>query len=152
MDTMKPLATNKKAHFNYEILEKIEAGIVLTGIEAKAVKTGKADLSGSFAIIRNNKISLVNCSISPYQPKNINFIYESDRTKKLLLNKKEIEYLIGKIKQKNLTLIPLRMYNKHGLVKVELGLAKGKKKFDKRETIKKRETKRNVDRAKRGLY
>jgi len=149
---MKTLATNKKAHFNYEILEKIEAGIVLTGIEAKAVKTGKADLSGSFAIIRNNKISLVNCSISPYQPKNINFIYESDRTKKLLLNKKEIEYLIGKIKQKNLTLIPLRMYTKHGLVKVELGLAKGKKKFDKRETIKKRETKRNVDRAKRGLY
>ena len=149
---MKTLATNKKAHFNYEILEKIEAGIVLTGIEAKAVKTGKADLSGSFAIIRNNKISLLNCSISPYQPKNINFIYEPDRTKKLLLNKKEIEYLIGKIKQKNLTLIPLRMYNKHGLVKVELGLAKGKKKFDKRETIKKRETKRNVDRAKRGLY
>jgi len=149
---MKTLATNKKAHFDYEILEKIEAGIILSGIEAKAVKTGKADLSGSFAIIRNNKISLVNCSISPYQPKNINFIYESDRTKKLLLNKKEIEYLIGKIKQKNLTLIPLRMYTKHGLVKVELGLAKGKKKFDKRETIKKRETKRNVDRAKRGLY
>ena len=149
---MKTLATNKKAHFNYEILEKIEAGIILSGIEAKAVKTGKADLSGSFAIIRNNKISLVNCSISPYQPKNINFIYEPDRTKKLLLNKKEIEYLIGKIKQKNLTLIPLRMYTKHGLVKVELALAKGKKKFDKRETIKKRETKRNVDRAKRGLY
>jgi len=149
---MKTLATNKKAHFDYEILEKIEAGIVLTGIEAKAVKTGKADLSGSFAIIRNNKISLLNCSISPYQPKNINFIYEPDRTKKLLLNKKEIEYLTGKIKQKNLTLIPLRMYTKHGLVKVELGLAKGKKKFDKRETIKKRETKRNVDRAKRGLY
>lgn len=149
---MKTLATNKKAHFDYEILEKIEAGIILSGIEAKAVKTGKADLSGSFAIIRNNKISLVNCSISPYQPKNINFIYEPDRTKKLLLNKKEIEYLIGKIKQKNLTLIPLRMYTKHGLVKVELALAKGKKKFDKRETIKKRETKRNVDRAKRGLY
>jgi SsrA-binding protein len=149
---MKTLATNKKAHFNYEILEKIEAGIVLTGIEAKSVKTGKADLSGSFAIIRNNSISLINCSVSPYQPKNINFIYEPDRTKKLLVNKKEIEYLSGKIKQKNLTLIPLRMYTKHGLVKVELGLAKGKKKFDKRETIKKRETKRNTDRAKRGLY
>jgi len=149
---MKTLATNKKAHFDYEILEKIEAGIVLTGIEVKAVKTGKADLSGSFAIIRNDKVSLINCSISPYQPKNINFIYSPDRTKKLLLNKKEIKYLIGKIKQKNLTLIPLRMYTKHGLVKLELGLAKGKKKFDKRETIKKRETERNVSRAKRGLY
>jgi len=147
---MKTLATNKKAHFDYEILEKIEAGIVLTGIETKAVKTGKANLAGSFAIIRDNKISLVNCSISPYQPKNINFIYNPDRTKKLLLNKKEIEHLKGKIKQQNLTLIPLRMYNKHGLIKIELGLAKGKKKFDKRETIKKRESKRKMDRAKRG--
>ena len=147
---MKALATNKKAYFNYEILETIEAGIVLSGIETKSVKTGKANLAGSFAIIRDNKISLVNCSISPYQPKNINFIYSPDRTKKLLLNKKEIGYLKGKIKQQNLTLIPLRMYNKHGLIKIELALAKGKKKFDKRETIKKRESKRKIDRAKRG--
>lgn len=147
---MKALATNKKAYFNYEILEKIEAGIVLTGMETKSVKTGKANLAGSFAIIRDNKISLVNCSIPPYQPKNINFIYSPDRTKKLLLNKKEIGYLKGKIKQQNLTLIPLRMYNKHGLIKIELGLAKGKKKFDKRETIKKRESKRKIERAKRG--
>lgn len=152
MNTMKPLATNKKAHFNYEILEKIEAGIVLTGMETKSVKTGKANLAGSFAIIRDNKVFLVNCSIAPYQPKNINFIYDSDKTRKLLLNKKEIEYLRGKIKQRNLTLIPLRMYNKHGLIKIELGLAKGKKKFDKRESIKKKEIKRNIDRAKRGQY
>ena len=147
---MKPLATNKKAYFNYEILEKIEAGIVLTGMETKAVKTGKANLAGSFAIIRDNKVSLINCSIAPYQPKNLNFIYNPDRTRKLLLNKKQIEHLLGKIKQKNLTLIPLRMYNKHGLIKIELGLAKGKKKFDKRETIKERESKRKIDRAKRG--
>jgi len=146
---MKPLATNKKAYFNYEILEKIEAGIVLSGMETKAVKTGKANLAGSFAIIRDNKVSLINCSIAPYQPKNINFIYNPDRTRKLLLNKKQVEHLLGKIKQKNLTLIPLRMYNKHGLIKIELGLAKGKKKFDKRESIKKRETERNIDRAKR---
>jgi SsrA-binding protein len=152
MNATKPLATNKKAHFNYEILEKIEAGIVLTGMETKSVKTGKANLAGSFAIVKNNKVFLVNCSIAPYQPKNINFIYAPDRTKKLLLNKKEIEYLRGKIKQRNLTLIPLRMYNKHGLIKIELGLAKGKKKFDKRETIKARESKRNIDRAKRGQY
>jgi len=147
---MKILATNKKAHFNYEILEKIEAGIVLSGMETKSVKTGKANLAGSFGIIRNNKVFLVNCSIAPFQPKNINFIYTPDKTRKLLLNKKEIDYLRGKIKQRNLTLIPLRMYNKHGLIKIELGLAKGKKKFDKRETIKKRDVKRNIDRAKRG--
>ncbi len=149
---MKPLATNKKAYFNYEILETIEAGIVLSGIETKAVKTGKANLAGSFAIIRDNKVSLVNCSIAPYQPKNINFIYNPDKTRKLLLNKEQIKHLLGKIKQKNLTLIPLRMYNKHGLIKIELGLAKGKKKFDKRETIKERETERNISRAKRGQY
>lgn len=147
---MKTLATNKKAYFNYEILEKFEAGIVLSGTETKAAKTGKASLAASFAIIRNNKVSLLNCSISPFQPKNISSAYEPERTRKLLLHKKEIEYLLGKVKQKNLTLIPLRMYTKHGLVKIELGLVKGKKKFDKREAIKKREVKRNIDRAKRG--
>ncbi len=147
---MKPLATNKKAYFNYEILERIEAGIVLSGMETKAVKTGKANLAGSFAIIRDNRVSLVNCSIAPYQPKNIHFIYNPDRTRKLLFNKKQIAHLLGKIKQKNLTLIPLRMYNKHGLIKIELGLAKGKKKFDKRESIKKKESRRKIDRAKRG--
>ena len=147
---MKTLATNKKAYFNYEILEKFEAGIVLSGIETKAAKTGKASLASSFAIIRNNNVSLLNCSISPFQPKNISSAYEPERTKKLLLHKKEIKYLLGKIKQKNLTLIPLRMYTKHGLVKIELGLVKGKKKFDKREAIKKRDVKRNIDRAKRG--
>ena len=147
---MKTLATNKKAYFNYEILEKFEAGIVLSGTETKAAKTGKASLAASFAIIRNNKVSLLNCSISPFQPKNISSAYDPERTRKLLLHKKEIEYLLGKVKQKNLTLIPLRMYTKHGLVKIELGLVKGKKKFDKREAIKKREVKRNIDRAKRG--
>jgi len=149
---MKTLVTNKKAHFNYEILEKLEAGIVLSGIETKAVKTGKASLIGSFAIIRDNKVSLLNCSISPFQPKNINFAYIPDKTRKLLLHKNQIEYLTGKLKQKNLTLIPLRMYNKHGIVKVELGLAKGKKKFDKREIIKKREIRMRIDRAKKGEY
>ena len=124
----------------------------MSGIETKAVKTGKASLTGSFAIIRDDKAFLINCSISPYQPKNINFVYEPDKTRKLLLHKKQIKYLSGKIKQKNLTLIPLRMYNKHGLIKIELGLAKGKKKFDKREIIKRREIKRKIDRAKRGQY
>lgn len=149
---MKTLITNKKAYFDYEILEKFEAGIVLSGIETKAVKTGKAILTGSFAIIRDNKAFLINCSISPYQPKNINFVYNPDITRKLLLNKKEIEYLRGKIKEKNLTLIPLRMYNKRGLIKIELGLAKGKKKFDKRAIIKKRDVERKINRAKRGQY
>jgi len=149
---MKPLITNKKAYFDYEILEKLETGIILSGTETKAVKTGRASLTGSFAIIRDNKVSLINCSISPFQPKNINFVYTPDKTRKLLLHKNQIEYLTSKIKQKNLTLIPLRMYNKHGIIKVELGLAKGKKKFDKREIIKKREVERKIDRAKRGQY
>ena len=149
---METLVTNKKAHFNYEILEKFQAGIVLTGAETKAVKTGKVDLAGSFAVIKNNEVLLLNCSIAPFQPKNIAPSYIPDRTRKLLLRQEEIKSLSGKIKQKNLTLIPLRMYNKQGLIKVELGLARGKKKFDKRETIKKREVKRKIDRARRGQY
>lgn len=147
---METLATNKKAYFDYEILEKIETGIVLSGMEIKATKTGKASLAGSFAIIRNNQAYLLNLSIAPYQPKNINFKYVPDRTRKLLLHKKQITYLLSKKRQKNLTLIPLRMYNKNGLIKIELGLAKGKRKFDKRETLKKKDLKRKIDRAKRG--
>ncbi|MDD3098244.1 MAG: SsrA-binding protein SmpB [Candidatus Pacebacteria bacterium] len=147
---METLVTNKKAYFDYEILEKFEAGIVLSGIEIKAAKTGKANLSGSFAIVKNNEAYILNLSIAPYQPKNINFTYIPDKTRKLLLHKKQITYLLSKKRQKNLTLIPLRMYNKNGLIKIELGLAKGKKKFDKRETLKKKEIKRKIDRAKRG--
>ncbi len=149
---MKDFIFNKKADFDYEILEKFEAGIVLSGTEIKAIKSGKANLAGSFAIIRNNEIFLLNLSIPPYQPKNVNASYQPDKTRKLLLHKKQIASLSGQLKQKNLTLIPLRMYNKHGLIKVELALAKGKKKFDKRESIKKRETQRKIDRAKRGDY
>jgi len=149
---MKSIIINKKASFDYEILEKFEAGIVLSGAEIKAVKTGKANLAGSFAIIRNNEAYLLNLSLAPYQPKNINFAYIPDKTRKLLLHKKQIFYLSSRLKQKNLTLIPLRMYNKHGLIKIELALAKGKKKFDKRETIKKREIKRRIDKAKKGQY
>jgi SsrA-binding protein len=147
---METLATNKKAYFDYEILEKLETGIVLSGMEIKATKTGKASLAGSFAIIRNNQAYLLNLSIAPYQPKNINFKYIPDKTRKLLLHKKQITYLLSKKRQKNLTLIPLRMYNKNGLIKIELGLAKGKRKFDKRETLKKKDLKRKIDRAKRG--
>ena len=149
---MKDFIFNKKADFDYEILEKFEAGIVLSGTEIKAIKSGKANLAGSFAIIRNNEIFLLNLSIPPYQPKNVSASYQPDKTRKLLLHKKQIASLSGQLKQKNLTLIPLRMYNKHGLIKVELALAKGKKKFDKRESIKKRETQRKIDRAKRGDY
>ncbi len=149
---MKDFIFNKKAAFDYEILEKFEAGIVLSGTEIKAIKSGKANLAGSFAIIRNNEIFLLNLSIPPYKPKNVSASYQPDKTRKLLLHKKQIASLSGQLKQKNLNLIPLRMYNKHGLIKVELALAKGKKKFDKRESIKKRETQRKIDRAKRGDY
>lgn len=149
---MKNLVINKKASFDYDFLEKFEAGIVLSGAEIKAIKTGKANLAGSFAIIRNNEAFLLNLSIAPYQPKNMEASYSPDKTRKLLFHQKQIFYLSSLLKQKNLTLVPLRMYNKHGLIKVELALAKGKKKFDKREAIKKRDIKKRIERAKRGQY
>ena len=149
---MENLVVNKKASFDYDFLEKFEAGIVLSGAEIKAIKTGKANLAGSFAIIRNNEAFILNLSIAPYQPKNTGAFYSPDKTRKLLLRQKQIHYLLSLLKQKNLTLIPLRMYNKHGLIKVELALAKGKKKFDKRETIKKRDIKKRIERAKKGQY
>lgn len=152
MEAMKALSTNKKARFDYEILDTVEAGVVLTGGETKAAKAGRASLVGSFVIIRGNQAFLINCQIAPYQPRNVNFAYEPDRTRKLLLTKKEMNRWRDKIKNENLTLIPLRMYNKHGLIKIELGLARGKKKFDKRNAIRNKEVKRRIDRARRGEY
>lgn len=148
----KDLVTNKKAYFDYEILEKFEAGIVLLGIEVKSLKQSKASIVGAYVIIKQNKAFLLNTTISPYQPQNTSPDYEPQRTRKLLLKNKEINYLSGKTKQQRLTLIPLRVYNKNGLVKVEIALVKGKRRFDKRETIKKREEKRKIEKAQRGEY
>ncbi len=129
---------NRKARFNYEILEKYEAGIELLGTEAKSVRTGKMSLEGAFLIVRGGEIFLINANIPPYQPSNAPKDYDPLRNRKILLTKKEIAELSGSEKNKSLTIVPLSLYNKGRKIKIEIALVKGKKKFDKRETIKKR--------------
>ncbi len=142
---MKILAENKKAYFNYEILEKFEAGISLIGQEVKSLKTRGVNLTGSYVVIKNNEAFWVGTNIPPYQPKNAPSDYEPERSRKLLLRKKEIKRLIGKSKEKGLTFIPLRVYSKNTKIKLEFGTAKGKKQADKRESIKRREIQRNIE-------
>jgi SsrA-binding protein len=144
---MPTLATNPRAKFDYNILETHEAGLVLTGQEVKSIKSGRMSLKGSYVTIKNEEAWLINAQIPPYQPKNTPADYELTRSRKLLLHKKEIKSLIGKIKQKGLTLVPLRVYTKHNRIKLEFGVGQGKKKVDKREVIKKREVQRRIDRA-----
>ena len=143
---MKILSQNKKAYFNYQILEKFEAGISLIGQEVKSIKTRGVNLSGSYAVVKNEEIFWIGANIPPYQAKNVPRDYLAERSRKLLLKKGEIKYLIGKQKQKGLTLIPLRLYTKDGKIKLEFGIARGKKKFDKRESIKKREVEKEIKR------
>lgn len=144
---MSTLATNPRAKYDYQILETYEAGLILFGHEVKSVKKGHISLKGSYVVLKNEELFLINAHISPYQPKNTPEDYQPDRTRKLLLHKKEIKELIGKTKQKGLTLVPIRVYAKHSKLKLEFGLVRGKKKEDKRETIKKKEAKRKMDRA-----
>lgn len=143
---MNVFAENRKAFFEYEILETYEAGIVLFGYETKAVKTGHINLSGSFVVVKNEELFLLNADIPPYQPKNTPQEYDPRRSRKLLLHKSEIKSLIGKTKQKGLTLAPLKVYTLKGKIKLQFGIARGKKKFDKRETIKKRDFEREKGR------
>ncbi len=143
---MEPYSVNKKATFDYEILETFVAGIELLGHEAKSVKMGRFDLSGSHAVIRGNEAYLVGSTIHPFQVKNAPDNYDPMRTRRLLLTRKEINHLLGKLNE-GLTIVPLKSYNKRGFVKIELGLGRGKKKADKRETIKKREVEREIRRA-----
>lgn len=141
------LATNPRVKFDYHILETYEAGLVLSGQEVKSIKNGRMSLKGSYVTIKNEECWLINANIPPYQPKNAPADYEPTRTRKLLLQKKEIRNLIGQTKQKGLTLAPLRVYTKRGRIKLEFGLAKGKRKADKREKIKEREAKKRIERA-----
>jgi len=143
---MKILADNKKAYYDYEILEKFEAGFVLTGSEVKSIKTGHIGLKGSYVVLKGEEVYLIGATIPPYQPKNASPDYDPERLRKLLLNKSEIKYLIGKTKERGLTLIPLKVYTKYAKIKLEFGIAKGKKKLDKRESIKKRETDKIIER------
>jgi SsrA-binding protein len=139
------ITVNRKARHEYHILQTFEAGIVLTGTEVKALRQGKANLVDSYASIEKGEVWLFSANISAYEQGNINN-HEPTRTRKLLLNKSEIRKLIGKVKEKGLTLIPLRLYFKNGKVKVELAVAKGKKVYDKRATIAKRDFEREQER------
>jgi SsrA-binding protein len=143
---MSHYAENRKARFNYEILEKYEAGIELLGSEVKSVRGGQMSLEGAFVIVRGGEIYLINANIPPYQVKNTSKDYDPLRNRKLLLTKKEITELAGKEKNKSLTIVPISVYNKMRKIKVEVALVKGKKKFDKRETLKKRDTDREIRR------
>jgi SsrA-binding protein len=143
---MKIYSENKKAGFDYEILEKFEAGMVLFGQEVKSIKTGHINLSGSYVSVNTGEPFLLGVKIPPYQPNNAGADYNEERQKKLLLNKKEIDYLIGKTKTKGFSLIPLKIYDNNGRIKLEFGLAKGRKKYDKKEKIKKKDADREVNR------
>jgi SsrA-binding protein len=140
------VATNRKAYHDYFIEETLEAGIALQGTEVKSLRSGLANLSDSYALIRKDEVYLFNANISPYPHGNI-MNHEPLRTRKLLLHRAEIRKVIGKMLQKGYALIPLKIYFVRGKAKVLIGLAKGKKAFDKRETIKAKESKREVERV-----
>ncbi len=133
-------AENRKVFFNYEVVEKYEGGIELLGTEVKGVRRGKVSLEGAFVIIRGGEAFLINANIQPHQVKNAPKDYDPLRNRKILLTKKEIKELADTEKNKSLTIVPISMYNKGRKIKISIALVKGKKKFDKRETIKKRET------------
>src|SRR5512136_2790274 len=139
----KLICNNKKAFHDYFIEEKFEAGMVLCGTEVKSLRLGKANLNDAFALIRNGEAFLNNLHISPYDFGN-RMNHDPDRMRKLLLHRKEINRLHGKVREQGYSLIPLRLYFKEGLAKVELGLAKGKKLYDKREDLKSKDQKREV--------
>lgn len=143
---IKPIVTNKKALHDYFILEKIEAGLVLQGTEVKSLREGRANLKDSYARIDSGEAFLVGCHISPYGCAG-HFNHDPIRNRKLLLKKQEIKRLLGKMTEKGMTLIPTRLYFKNGKVKVEIGLAKGKRQYDKRETLRRKEEQREIERA-----
>jgi SsrA-binding protein len=146
-DGYKVISDNRQARFLYEILETYEAGIQLTGTEVKSIRAGKVNLQDGYALIRENEVWLINVHISPYTSSSQYFNHEPRRTRKLLLHRQEIRKLIGKVEQLGLTLVPVKMYFKSGRVKVSIALGKGKKLHDKRESLKKRQDQRDMQRA-----
>jgi len=143
--TMKVVVTNKKARFQYEIIETFEAGLVLQGTEVKSLRLGKGNLQDSYATIKSGEIFLYNMHISPYEQGNI-YNHETDRIRKLLLHKQEIKRLTGKVVERGMTLVPLKIYFKNGRAKVELGLARGKSLVDRRKDIARRDEQRMMER------
>lgn len=144
-DKIKVIATNRKANFEYAILNRYEAGFVITGTEVKSIRDGKINIQESYGRIINDEVWIINSHINEYKYGNINN-HEPLRNRKLLLNKREIRKIKQQLQEKGLTLVPLKVYFKGSLVKVEIGIAKGKKLYDKRESIKKRDIERNLSR------
>ncbi len=144
---IKIISDNRQARFLYEILDTYEAGIELVGTEVKSIRAGRVNLRDGYGLIRNGEAWLLNVHISPYNASGEYFNHDPRRTRKLLLHKKEINKLIGLLEQQGLTLVPLKMYFKKGLVKISLGVGKGKKLHDKRETLKRRQDERDMARA-----
>ncbi|MDP6527911.1 MAG: SsrA-binding protein SmpB [Candidatus Pacebacteria bacterium] len=144
---MAVLLKNKKAHFDYEISETLEAGIELFGYEVKSLRGKLGSLEGSHVVIRGGEAYLVGANIPPYQPANTPKEYDPARNRRLLLTKKEIASLESTERQKGLTIVPISVYNKGRNIKLEIGIARGKKKYDKRETIKRRDTERDIKRS-----
>ena len=143
---MPTLTKNKKAYHDYRILEEFEAGLVLNGQEVKSIREGRISLKGSYIVVREEEAFLIGVNIPPYQPKNAPEDYNPKRSRKLLLTKKQIKYLMGKSNERGLTLVPLKVYTKKGLIKLKFGVCRGKKKWDKRKKIKDREIDRNLRR------
>lgn len=137
---------NRKAHFNYSIEDTYEAGIELLGAEVKAIRNGDGNINSAFCIVRGSEAYIIGMNIPPYQPKNMSEGYNPDRTRRLLLSKKEIKKLGDKDEIKGLTLVPLSVYSKGPYIKVSVAIARGKKEFDKRETIKGRDLDREMER------
>jgi SsrA-binding protein len=142
----KIICVNRRARFDYTTSETIEAGLVLQGTEVKSLRDGRADLKDAYADVQENEVFLLHAHIDQYEQAN-RFNHDPVRPRKLLLHKHEIRRLIGKTQEKGLTLIPTRMYFTHGKAKVEIGLAKGKKQYDKREDVKRRSAERDIQRA-----
>jgi len=144
-DNIKIIATNRKARHDYQILNTFEAGIVLQGTEVKSLRQGKANLKDSYAIIKNGELFLLNMHISPYSHGTA-YNHDPLRTRKLLLHRHEIRRLIGQVQEKGLTLVPLKIYFKNGIAKVELALVRGKKLYDRRQDIARRDAERELQR------
>jgi SsrA-binding protein len=143
---VKPIAENRRARHEYHLLDRFEAGVVLTGTEVKSLRTGKADLARAYATLRDGEVWLAGLHIAPYEQGSTGS-HDPDRERKLLLHGREIDSLTGKIKERGFTLVPTRLYFKDGRVKVELALARGKELHDKRRDVAKRDAQRQIERA-----
>ena len=150
MDHIKVVVTNSKARFNYFLEDFLECGIELKGSEIKSIRKGGTSLQDSYVVIRNEEAFILNMHIAPYEQGNL-FNHEPNRTRKLLLHKKEIRKLFQKSQEKAMTIVPTKVYLKKGKLKIEIALGKGKKLYDKRETIKRRDDERAISRAKKSI-